>query len=353
MALEDKTEAPTPRKRTESRKEGQVARSVEISSALVMLVGLVLIKMTGPNLAVKLKGLMIESLTRLPTGDVTPEGISHSLVRILLGVGIAIVPLLAGLMIVGFVANAAQVGLTFSVKPMLFKPAKLNPLPGFARMFSMQSAVELIKSVAKIIVIGYIVFAFLKQKYPEIASLAGCDYVKTVSVIGGLTYGVLIRATLALLIIAIFDYAFRRRQHESQIKMTKQEVKEENKQQEGNPEVKGRLRQKQREISQRRMMAEVPKADVVVTNPTHFAVALRYDSTENAAPVVLAKGQRYIAMKIREIAEANNIPIVENVQLARTLYASVEIGDPIPADLYQAVAEVLAYVYKLTKRKFA
>ncbi len=353
MALEDKTEAPTPRKRTESRKEGQVARSVEISSALVMLVGLVLIKTTGPNIALRLKNLMIECLTRLPTEDITPERISFVLVRILLNVGMALVPLLLGLMVIGFVANVAQVGLMFSAKPMQFKARKLNPLPGIARMFSTQSAVELIKSLVKIAVVGYLIFSFLRQKYPEIANLAGCDYIKTVSVIGELAYGLLIRATMALLIIAILDYAFRRRQHEQQIKMTKQEVKDEVKQQDGNPEVRGRIRQRQREMSRRRMMAEVPKADVVITNPTHFAVALRYESSENPAPVVVAKGQRHLAMKIREIAELNRIPIVENVQLARSLYASVEIGDPIPADLYQAVAEVLAYVYRLTKKRIA
>lgn len=350
MALEDKTEAATPRRRQEARQEGQVARSVELNSAFVLIAALLILKMTGPTLAIRMRELAVDTFTHFPKHDLIVGDVSNILARILLQVGTAVAPLVLGVAVVGFISNAVQVGLVFSGKALQVKGERLNPLTGLTRMFSARAGVELAKSIAKVSIVGYIVFAFVRDKYSEIASLAGVDYLSSCSLIGQYTWSLLLRAAIALFVIAAFDYMYQRHQLEKQLKMTKQEVKEDYKRTEGDPMIKSRIRQKQREMSQRRMMQEVPKADVVVTNPTHFAVALKYDADKDAAPTVIAKGKNLIAQRIKQIAGENNVPIVENVQLARALYASVEIGDTIPAELYQAVAEILAYVYRLSKK---
>lgn len=350
MALEDKTEAPTPRRRQEARHEGQVARSVELNSALVLIASLILIKLSGPSLVNCFRALATHSLSNFPRRDLTVEGVSTDLVRILLETGTAIAPLIIGVAVVGFASSALQVGLVLSGKSLQFRAERMNPVSGIARMFSVRAGVELLKSIAKVVVVGYIVYAFLRTRYADIESLVGADYLTTCSAIGQLTWGLLLRAGLALVVIAGLDYMFQRMQLEKQLRMTKQEVKEDYKRTEGDPLIKSRIRGKQRELARHRMMRDVPKADVVVTNPTQYAVALRYDAEVNNAPVVLAKGRRLIAQRIKEIAIEAGVPIVENVQLARSLYASVEIGQEIPAELYQAVAEILAYVYRLSHR---
>jgi len=350
MALDDRTEPATPRRRQEARQEGQVARSVELCSALVLLSALLIVKFLGPSMLDRLRALAIESFTNFPKGDITIGDITNDLVRILLEVGVVFLPIVLGVALVGFVSSALQVGLVMSGKALQLKGERLNPIPGIARMFSVRAWVECAKSIATVAIVGYIVYSFLRDRYTEIAGLARGNYLAACSEIGLLAWDLLFRAGIALLVIAVLDYMFQRSQHEKLLRMTKQEVKEDLKRTEGDPLVKSRIRQRQRSIAQRRMMQEVPKADVVVTNPTHYAVALKYEAEKHNAPIVVAKGQRLIAQRIREIAEANNVPIVENVQLARTLYASVEIGDEIPAELYQAVAEILAYVYKLSRK---
>ncbi|MCX8052932.1 MAG: flagellar biosynthesis protein FlhB [Armatimonadetes bacterium] len=350
MPLEDRTEAPTPRRRQEARQEGQVARSVELNSALILLASLVIIRLCGPLLADRLRGTMIDAFTHFPKGDLTIGDVTSDLVRVLLEVGVMTAPIVIGVAVVGFLSSALQVGLTVSSKPLQMRGERLNPTPGIARMFSVRAGVECLKAIAKVSIVGYIVYTFIRDKYSDIASLVGGHYLTACSTIGKLTWELLLRASLAILVIAALDYMFQRFQHEKQLKMTKQEVKEDLKRTEGDPIVKSRIRQRQRAISQRRMMREVPKADVVITNPVHYAVALKYEAEKHAAPVVVAKGQRLVALKIREIAEENNVPIVENPPLARTLYRTVEIGDEIPAELYQAVAEILAYVYRLSRK---
>ncbi len=350
MALEDKTEAPTPKKRQDAREEGQVAKSQEINAAFILLAGLYILKYVGPGLFQALHTITVKSFTELPVDGITPSEVQIMLARILLQVGKALVPILLGLMLVGAIANVAQVGLKLSAKALRFKPDRLNPLPGIARMFSTSAAVDLLKSVAKVTVVAFVVVSFLIGKWDEIACLAGTEFKSAYAKIGEIAFQVFTRGALAILVIAILDYIYQRYQHEKKIKMSKQEVKDESKQQDGDPQIKGAIRRRQMEASRRRMMSEVPDADVVVTNPTHYAVALKYDADTYDAPIVVAKGQRLIAQKIKEIAMENNIPVVENVSLARTLFASVEIGEEIPADLYGAVAEVLAYVYRLSNK---
>lgn len=350
MALEDKTEAATPRKRQEVREQGQVARSADLNSALVLIVGLYLVKVFMPGLGEKLSNLFITCFTQFPSQDLTINQLFHNLVRLLLYIGMAVAPIILGVMVVGTISNVMQVGLHVSGKALQFKGERLNPLPGIQRMFSPNSGVELIKSLAKVGVVGFVVYSYLQQRYPDIAALAGADFKLTCSVIADIAWQILVRAAAVILLIGAIDFIYQKFQFEKQIKMTKQEIKEDNKRSEGDPVIKSRIRQKQREISRGRMMSEVPKADVVVTNPTHFAVALKYDADNMDAPIVIAKGQRLVAQKIKDIARENNVPIVENVPLARALYASVDIGMPIPAELYQAVAEILAYVYRLTRK---
>lgn len=350
MGLEDKTEAATPRRRQEARQEGQVARSMDLNSAFVLIAALLIIKFTGPTLGTKIRAITINYLTHFPKHDLTVGDVSSTLVRLLLEAGLAVAPLILGVAVVGFIGSAMQVGLVISGKPLLPKGERLNPITGMTRLFSMRAGVELVKSIAKILVVGYIVYSFIRSKSSEIASLAGSDYYTACSRFGQLTWALMLRAAIAMFIIAAFDYMYQRWQTEKQLKMTKQEVKEDFKRTEGDPLIKSKIRQRMRQVAQRRMMHEVPKADVVITNPTHYAVAIKYDADVNSAPVVIAKGQMLIAQRIKEIAIENNIPIVENVQLARTLYASVEIGAEIPAELYQAVAEILAYVYRLSHK---
>ncbi len=350
MALEDKTEAPTPRKRQEARDEGQVAKSMEVNAAVVLVTGLYVLKITGARLGTRLSDTMARSLSTFPTHDIAINDVFSNLVRLLLDIGSAIAPFILAVMLAGVVANVAQVGLHISSKTFQIKGGRMNPLKGMIGMFSMRAVVELVKSIAKITVISFIIYTFLKSKESEIIGMVGGSYKTTCETIGILTYGLLMRTAFALFVIAALDYAYQRYNNEKQLKMSKQEVKDDSKRTEGDPQIKGKIRQKQREVSQRRMMAEVPKADVVITNPTHYAVALKYDSDRSAAPMVVAKGIDFIAQRIKAVATENNVPVVENVQLARALYSSVEIGDEIPADLYQAVAEILAYVYKLSKK---
>lgn len=350
MSLEDKTEAPTARRRQEARDEGQVAKSVEINAAMVLITGLVILKWTGPNLGIKLQDTVQRALSTFPSRDLTPRDVNFTLVRLLLEIGTALAPLVLGVALAGFVSNVAQVGLKISGKALQVKGTRLNPLSGFASLFSSRAIVEGMKCIAKVSLVGYIIYAFLKSRAADIAAMAGGTFYTTCSGIAGLAYELLLRTSVVLLVIAALDYAYQRYSHEKQLKMTKQEVRDDAKRSDGDPQIKGKIRAKQREVAQRRMMAEVPKADVVVTNPTHFAVALKYDADICPAPIVVAKGKNLIAQNIKAIAEEHHVPIVENVQLARALYASVEISDEIPADLYQAVAEILAYVYRLSKR---
>lgn len=350
MALEDRTEAPTPRRRQEAREEGQVARSVELNSALILLCALVIVRFCGSWSTEKLRNLMVECLTYFPDHDITLGDVTHNLARVLLEVGAVTAPLVVGVAVVGFVSCALQVGLTISGKPLQLRGERLNPISGIARMFSIRAGMECIKAIGKVLVVGYIVYSFIRTRQADIALLAGSDYKVACKTLGWLVWELLIRAAIAILVIAVIDYMFQRFQHEKQLRMTKQEVKEDLKRTEGDPLVKSRIRQRQREITRRYMMREVPKADVVVTNPTHYAVALKYDPEVHNAPVVVAKGIRLLALKIREIAEQNHVPIVEDPQLARTIYATVEVGEEIPAELYQAVAEIMAYVYRLSRK---
>ena len=243
--------------------------------------------------------------------------------------------------------NVLQVGWKITTKPLKPKPDKFNPINGFKRIFSKDSLFELVKSIIKIVLIIYVAYSSIKGEANNIFVLYDIPLMQAVILCGNIIINAGFKISLVYLVIGIVDFIYQKHKFNEEMKMTKQEVKDEYKNTEGNPEIKGRQRQRMREASQRRMMQDVPKADVVITNPTHLAVAIKYDADTAKAPIVLAKGEDYLAMKIREAAKENHIEIVENKPLARMLYANVDIGQEIPPELYQAVAEVLAMVYNL------
>lgn len=347
MGLEDRTEQATQQHREEVRKKGQVAKSAEVSSMFVLLGGLVAAKAAAPGIMGRMASLTEELLGHLSAFQATSEGVSHLAQTVGLTFGAMMAPILGAVMVCGLVGNVAQVGFVFSTQSLQPDLTRLDPLKGMARLVSGRSFVELFKSLAKVAIVGWVVYAFLRNERDTVTSLGVMDRDVAGRMAGELIWRLCIRTVSVLLFIASLDYIYQRWMFEKSIRMTKQEVKEEFKRSEGDPMVKQALRQRRRQIVSKRMMQDVPKADVVVTNPTHFAVALKYDGGSMAAPIVVAKGQRLIAQRIKEIARQSGVPVVENKPLARALFADVEIGHPVPVELYQAVAEVLAFVFRL------
>ncbi|MBP2635827.1 MAG: flhB [Firmicutes bacterium] len=345
----EKTEEATPKRKEEAKKKGQVAKSSEISSAFVILAGFYTLKLLGVSVYTELASYMTACLSSLATGDLT----IHAVQLLFFSVGIVIVktilPLLLTIMLISVLINFMQVGVIFSPNVLMPDFGKINPLSGFQRLFSKRSLVELAKALFKVGIIGYFVYRFAVVQTNDIPKLISMDLLDSLKLTGSLVLDLAFQIITVMMILAIFDYMYQWWDHNQNLKMSKQEIKEEMKQTEGNPQVKSKIREKQRAMAMRRMMQEIPKADVVVTNPTHLAIALKYEQSM-AAPVVLAKGQDFLAERIKQVARENKVIIVENKPLARALYPVVDIGDIIPAELYQAVAEVLAYVYRLKKR---
>ncbi|MBU2701996.1 flagellar biosynthetic protein FlhB [Sporomusaceae bacterium BoRhaA] len=345
----EKTEEPTAKRKGEARQKGQVPKSMDFSSAVIMLAAFFSLQFIAPYMYKEISGLMRSVFTQFPTADFTIA--SFQIMFMDYGVVFlkASLPIMLVILVVGLVINYLQVGFLFTLQPLTPSLSKLNPISGLERMFSMQSMVELIKSIIKISVVSFFIYRFAQNQVSQVAQLMHADLMDVMQVVGSMTLKLAFQIITVLLVLSILDYYFQWWQTNKNMKMDKQEVKEEMKQSEGNPQIKSKIKERQRALALKRMMQEVPKADVIITNPTHFAVALKYDA-DMAAPIVVAKGQDYIAQKIKAIAKEHAIVIVENRMLARTLYSSVEIGEIIPAELYQAVAEVLAYVYRLKKR---
>ncbi len=351
MAKQEKTEKATPKRRSEARRKGQVARSVELNSALVLLATFWTIKAMAPYMLATLTDLIRTTFLTAGSTTLTQENLGPLFLSVLVTYVKLAGPIIGVASFVGVAVSFGQVGAKITLKQVSPKLDKLNPLNGFKRLFSPRSLVELIKSVLKIILVGYVGYSVLVKNYSSLIGLIDMDLAQTLRALGEIAYELGMRTGTALLILAIFDYAYQKYSFERSLRMTKQEVKEEIRQAEGDPKIKSKIKKKQFELAMSRMMQEVPKADVIITNPIHLAVALRYDSEEMNAPKVIAKGQRLVAERIKEIAEAHRIPIVEDVFLAQSLYRSVEIGREVPLELYKAVAEVLAYVYQLSVRR--
>lgn len=349
---EEKTEKATEKKKEDSRQKGQVHQSKEVNSAFLLIGAFAVLALSGSYIGFMTKNFTTNFLLENLNGTtmITFENAHRYVIIAMLQMLMIVGPLFLATLVIGFSASYFQVGPLFTVKTLAVKLSKLNPIEGFKRIFSLKSIVELVKSFIKIFVIGFIVFRYTADHLVRLFSTITMETSEIVSTISSMTMNIGIRAALALIVLAIIDYYYQKYDHEKQLKMTKQEVKEERKQIDGNPLIKSKIREKQRQMSMQRMMEEIPKADVVITNPTHFAVAIEYDAEKYEAPRVVAKGQDLIAQNIKKRAKEHNVAVVENKYLARTLYKAVNIGEFVPPDLYQGVAEVLAYVYKLNKK---
>ena len=348
----EKTEAATPKRLSDARKKGQVAKSKELTNAFGLLALFVTLKLfvgfVGSNFIYVFRWMYGN---RMPDFvDSQKDGMSvPAVLSLLVPVFLRMLMIMAPFLVVGIMVcllgEIVQVGWQVSAEPMKPSLNKINPINGFKRIFSKKSIFELIKSIIKVIIIFWVAYNTLKDKASMLFELYDINLKGAVALVGDIIIDTGLKISLFYFIVGIADYIYQRRKFNEDMKMTKQEVKDEYKDTEGNPQIKQRQRQRMQEVSQRRMMQSVPEADVVITNPTHLAIALKYDADESVAPVVVAKGEDYVANKIKEVARENNIMIMENKPLARALYATVDIGQEIPPELYEAVAEILALVY--------
>lgn len=349
----EKTEEPTSKKLQDARNEGQVAKSKEVTSAFEMLTAFLLLRFLAQYMGETFVGNMrhiysqIPAYARMYEGHIQTQTFRALFISSLIRILQIISPFLLAGFFVAFVTNLLQVKWKVTTKPLRPKFSKLNPVSGFKRFFSPNSLVELVKSVLKLVLIGYVVKSYLEKNMPPLYQLYDISLNQGIVQVGLLVINLGIRIALFYMLIAAVDFVYQKYKHKKDLKMTKQEVKDEYKNAEGDPQIKSKQRQRMMEASRRRMMQKLPEADVVITNPTHFAVAIKYEPEVYDAPYVVAKGADYLAQKIKDVAKENHIEIVENKPLARMLYANVDVGSVVPPELYQAVAEVLAFVYHL------
>jgi len=344
---QEKTEEATAHRLKKALDDGQVAKSMELSSVAIVGLGFMAMIALGPFVVDKSKEFMTHTFTMAPTTSLNVGAFvtvfRDSLVSFFLTIG----PFMLAMVVIGVLINISQVGVRFTTKPMEPKFDKLDPIAGFKRVFSGKMAVEYLRDIIKVLLVSYLAYIIISHDVMDFFELMDSPTERFASQFGSLALLLALKVAAGLMVLAIFDFAFQRYEHKKKLRMTKQEIKEESKDTDGNPVLKGRIRQAQREMARKRMMQDVPTADVVVTNPTHFAVALKYDKSSMEAPTVVAKGQRLIAQRIKELAREHGVPVIENKPLARSLFKVCEIGSTIPAKLYKAVAEVLAYVYQL------
>jgi flagellar biosynthetic protein FlhB len=350
----ERTERATPKKRRDARERGQVLKSTEINSAFccAIIFGFMLLYRES----------MLRQLNRLifyHLGDgllywsgvvLNKRELQTIFVNLLLSVATILLPILLTALLSGLLINVVQVGFLFTTKPLLPKLERISPLKGFKRIFSAKTLSELVKAIIKVSCLGLVFYNSFMDLLFQCPSFTGANISAAFPEILRISFTLALKMTLVLAVIALFDYMFQWWSFEKELRMTKQEVKDEYKLTEGDPQIKSRIRQKQRQMSAQRMMEQIPAADVVITNPTHYAVALAYKQEEHEAPLVLAKGRDFLALKIKEAAAEHGIEMVENVELARSLYQFCEVGDEIPAELYQAVADILVYVYGLKNK---
>lgn len=349
----EKTEEPTAKKLSDARKDGKVAKSKELTSAFDLIVLFLLLKIFISYIYDGFLNVFQYTYTRMPdfiessVREMNGKGTAAFLQIILVKILQILLPFFLTGVVVCVLVTIVQVGWKVTTKPMQPKLDKFNPINGFKRILSKDSLFELLKSIIKIAVIAYVAYTSIKRNADVLFVLYDIPLMQAIILCGQVILDAGLKISLVYLIVGIADLIYQKHKFHEEMKMTKQEVKDEYKNTEGSPEVKSKQRQRMQEASRRRMMQDVPKADVIITNPTHISVALQYDSDAAKAPVVLAKGEDYLALKIREVAKENHVEIVENKPLARMLYANVDIGQEIPPELYQAVAEVLAMVYNL------
>lgn len=352
MAGEEKTEKATPKKRRDSRKKGEVLQSKEVSNAVFIVGIFVFLSIFGSTMFSMLLDFMQHSMENLGNTGSSVEYVMNKMWSVFIIAICTVGPILLAGMVLGVLPVIVQTKGLFSGEAMKPKFSRLNPFSGIKRLFSLQAAVGILKGLIEITVVVVVLYMQVNEKMTQFAKLIDTDVIKIVAFISETVMGLLTTIMVLLVFVGAADYVFQWWSFEKKMKMSKQEVKEEYKQMEGDPQIKGKIKRKQQEMAQQRMMAEVPTADVVVRNPTHFAVALRYNQKiAFKAPVVVAKGADALALKIVKVAEENNVYITENPPLARGLYDAVDVGMEIPREFYTAVAEVLAMVYEAQNRK--
>ncbi len=346
-SFQERTEEATTRRREKAREDGKVAKSQELNSAAILLLGFLTIYMMGPHLAAQTKAMMSHTLTNIASIASSDVSFVKIFGDYMLTFFQIVGPIFAVLAVIAFGINVAQVGFKITPKSLEPKFEKLNPLQGLKRLFAVRSLVDLTRNVIKLMIIGFVAYKAIESEFDTFFLLPDQTVAEFAGAMGTLALTLGMKIGAIVLIIAVLDFMYQRYEFEKSIRMSKQEIKEEYKDTEGSPQLKARVRQIQREMTRKRMMAAVPEADVVVTNPTHLAVALKYEPGTATAPYVVAKGERLIAQKIKDLAREHNVPVIEDKPLARALYKMCDIGDAVPEKLYRAVAELLAYVYRL------
>ena len=344
---QERTEQPTPKRLREAREKGQIARSRELNTVMGLLAAAIAFIAMGEAMITDLAEMMSQSFTISRRDMFDDNALVNNFLNTIIENVWAIFPFMVLMMLVGVLSSISLGGWSLSAKSLAFKWSKLNPVKGMSRVFGWRGILEMLKGLAKFLLVSMVALVLLNSMGERFLGLGSEPLVQGIAHTGELLTWAFLVLSAVLILVAVVDVPFQLWDHQRQLKMTKQEVKEEHKQTEGSPEVKSRQRQAQMAMAQRRMMEDVPKADVIVTNPTHYAVALRYDATRMGAPVVVAKGTEMIAAKIRAVAAEHDVPLVAAPPLARALYFSTELGEAIPEGLYRAVAQVLAYVYQL------
>ncbi|WP_018932657.1 flagellar biosynthesis protein FlhB [Gracilibacillus lacisalsi] len=346
----EKTEKATPKKRQDARKKGQVAKSQDVNTAILLFFVFIILLVTGDNLKSTMSEMFSKSFTEYIHHDVTEEELFRMFLDVLSQISIAIAPIMLIAIVAGLASNFMQIGFLFTTEPLKMKLNKIDPIQGAKRIFSARALVELVKSLLKIVVVGVITFSIIWINRDEMMMLVDKDVHGALAFFGQMTIQMGVAAAIGLLIISVIDYAYQKYDFEKQNKMSKNDVKDEHKNIEGDPLIKSKIKEKQRQMAMQRMMSEVPNADVVITNPTHYAIAIKYDERKADAPYVVAKGVDFVAMRIKDIARNHDVVMVENRPLARALYDQVEIDEIISEEFFQAVAEILAYVYRIEKK---
>ncbi len=351
MDESQKTEDPTPRKLEEARKRGQVVYSREINNWIVIFTATMLVVMAGPGIMSDIKDVLKNFIEQSYAVPMDPVGLGNVLQLLFLRIGGDIVLPLLFLAFAGALSGFMQTGPIFTFDPIRPDFSKISIIKGLGRLFSSRSVIELVKGITKLVLVSVAGIIVLRPYFNTVEHFVGLDFSQALFELQSLFLKMMMAVLGVLFFLAIVDYAFQRAEFMKNMRMSKQDIKEEYRQTEGDPQIKGRLRQLREQRARQRMMQAVPKADVVITNPTHYAVALKYDSKEMDAPTMVAKGVDAIAEKIKQVAKENNVPIVENAILARALYGSMEIDQTIPRDHYKAVAEVISYVFKLKGKR--
>ncbi|MEG0259001.1 MAG: flagellar biosynthesis protein FlhB [Lysinibacillus sp.] len=347
----EKTEKATPKKRQDARKKGQVLKSQDVSSAIVMLAVFIFLFFFAGSLGDNILALFKETfIHNMHVEVITIDSVMELFLETMIEMAIIIAPILIVAFLAALAANYLQFGFLFTTESMKFDLKKMDPIKGFKKIISVKAIVELLKSTLKITFIGGVTVMILWTNLDKVLALSFKSPWVTLITVGQLTSIMGIAASLVLLCLSLLDWVYQKYDYEKNLKMSKQDIKDEYKNSEGDPLIKSKIKQRQREMAMRRMMSEIPSADVVITNPTHYAIALKYDETSMDAPKIVAKGTDFVAQKIKLIAKEHDIIMVENRPLARAMYDQVEIGDPVPDEFFKAVAEILAYVYRMQRK---